>query len=228
VVAVLSGRCAVWTAPGAGLVQCVSPGFSQCARVGRKGSSQRAGFARRVVGKDWVLCDRPAESPAPGRCPSWPWPPGPGQSRAFARLVSDPRRRRSVRTAAGAGDAATGCARRRLRHAKAAGRHEVRCAGQPCGSTGSALGRFQHGPRVVAVLSGRCAAWTAPGAGLVRCVSPRFSQCARAGRKGSSQRPAADGWQVPRPARPPPPKGAPAIRLRLIARRCCCGAGGGQ
>lgn len=47
--------------------------------------------------------DRPAESPAPGRCPSWPWPPGSGQSRAFARLVSDPPRRRAVRPAAGAG-----------------------------------------------------------------------------------------------------------------------------
>jgi hypothetical protein len=47
--------------------------------------------------------DRPAESPAPGRCPSWPWPPGSGQSRAFSRLVSDPPRRRAVRPAAGAG-----------------------------------------------------------------------------------------------------------------------------
>ncbi len=44
-------------------------------------------------------------SPALGRCPSWPWPPGTGQSRAFARLVSDPRRRRAVLTAASAGTA---------------------------------------------------------------------------------------------------------------------------
>ena len=146
VVAILSGRCAAWTEPCVKSARVASP-------------SARAG-------RGWVTRDRPAEIPAPGRCPAWPRPPAPGQSRAWCpppgnggssgQLPARETRPRAAPVAACA--LLMPC--------------EVRYAGQPCGFTGSARCRWEHGPRVVSVLPGRCAAWTAPGAGLARHRCP--------------------------------------------------------
>ena len=137
-----------------------------CADAAALHEVSACGFAWREDLERLVSRDRPAKIPAPGRCPSWPWPPGPGQSRAFARLVSDPRRRRALRTAAGAGGAATGCARRRLRRAGALPMPcVVCCAGQPCGFTGCARGRCEA--RAVRVSSINPVRPAAPVAGAV-------------------------------------------------------------
>ena len=48
------------------------------------------GFAWREDLERLVSRDRPAKIPAPGRCPSWPWPPGPGQSRALRAWCPTP------------------------------------------------------------------------------------------------------------------------------------------
>ena len=81
--------------------------------------------------RGWVSRDRPAEIPAPGRCPAWPRPPAPGQSRAWCpppgnggssgQLPARETRPRAAPVAACA--LLMPC--------------EVRYAGQPCGFTGT-------------------------------------------------------------------------------------------
>ena len=90
-------------------------GCANWADVGVPREVSARGFAWREGWQRRVLPDCPAVIPAPGRCPVWPWPPGPGQSRALRAWVPDPRRWRAVRAAAGAGDAAKGCTLHRLR-----------------------------------------------------------------------------------------------------------------
>ena len=149
------------------------------------------GFAWREGWKRLGVARSPCRDPRAGSLPVLALAAGTRPVARAARLVSDPRRRRAVRAAAGAGDAGTGCARHRLRRAGALPMPcEIRCAGQPCGFTGFALGRWAaRVARVSSITPGR------PAAPVARAVV-------------SGLRPKA-GW-VP-PARPPagPPKGGP-------------------
>ena len=151
------GRCALRLPPGDGLRHppprvawrpLVLPdragsltgwrGFGPVMRVGLVPASwgksvSARGFAWREGGKRRVSRGRPAEIPAPGRCPFWPWPPGPGQSRALRAWCPTPgdggssaqRPARETRPRAAPVTACAGWALCR-------GPCEVRCAGQPC------------------------------------------------------------------------------------------------
>ena len=122
---------------------------------------------------------------APGRCPSMPWPPGPGQSRALRAWCptpgdGGPSRQRPARETRPRAAPFTACAGRWLSRGRAGSAAPANPAGSP-----ASLGR--DGQRV----SCWCCHASAPG-----CT----------GRRGSSQRPAAgvklpgDGLAIPRRA----------------------------
>ncbi len=84
--AVLGAPCVAGQGLGPDRMAGFRSDSAQRADVGVLREISARGFAWREGWQRLVSGDHPAEIPAPGRCPAWPWPPGPDQSRTFARL----------------------------------------------------------------------------------------------------------------------------------------------
>ena len=168
--------------------------WGKSARVASPGARAGRGGCRAIALRDHRAGSLPGLALAAGARPV---------ARA-ARFVSDPRRRRVVRTAVGAGDAATGCARHRLRCVFALPMAVPGTLRRPT----LRVHRLRSSAMVSAWRTGVCHV-SAPGA---------------AGRRGCSQRPAA-GVNLPGDGlRHPPPRCA--WRPLVWPARACALTGG--